>query len=264
MIISHQSFEKLKPWYVRPSTTRDTRLCRYHVEFDLYFHTFKSFRVSIGSNVHVPNNAHELLMYLLCEREEGEIFFKMACVQGVCQFCGNISRWVDCNDDISVSLIMKWRRDEYVSKDLLSGGQSKRIDLVESDIPVAQFMDKFKHDQIYKYIKHTHIYKWKDHQFRSALDTFPIGTSISVVDFLENYILAAQTEIQSEYYFSDQVTIFVHIVYRHAVEEVDGVSSTLDHCVVIKETLFYFSDDTQHDTHFVQHCFHKFFESLVQ
>ena len=85
-----------------------------------------------------------------------------------------------------------------------------------------------------------------------------------MVDFSENYILAAQTEILSEYYFLDQVTIFVHIVYRHVVEEVDGVSSTPDHRVVIKETHFYISDDTQHDTHFVQYCFHKFFESLVQ
>ena len=48
------------------------------------------------------------------------------------------------------------------------------------------------------------------------------------------------------------------------MEEVDGVSSTPDHRVVIKETHFYISDDTQYDTHFVQHCFHKFFESLVQ
>ena len=62
---------------MRPITTQDTCLCRYHVEFDLYFHTFKYFWVFIDSNVPVPNNAHELLMSLLCEREEGEIFFKM-------------------------------------------------------------------------------------------------------------------------------------------------------------------------------------------
>ncbi|KAI5056220.1 hypothetical protein GOP47_0028038 [Adiantum capillus-veneris] len=52
-----------------------------------------------------------------------------------------------------------------------------------------------------------------------------MGTVVFVVDFTENYTFAPQHEIQSEYYFSNQVAIFVHISYCH-VEEVVGFSST--------------------------------------
>ena len=34
------SFENYNPWYVRISTIRNTCCCRYHIEFDIYYHTF--------------------------------------------------------------------------------------------------------------------------------------------------------------------------------------------------------------------------------
>ena len=37
-----------------------------------------------------------------------------------------------------------------------------------------------------------------------------------------------QKEIQSEYYHSDQVSIFVHVLYRHSQQDVDGIESTCD------------------------------------
>ena len=82
-----------------------------------------------------------------------------------------------------------------------------------------------------------------------------------MVDFVENYTFAAQKEIQSEYYHSDQVSIFVHVLYRHAQSNVDDIENT-DNRHVIKEYHFYISDDRTHDTHFVQHCFGVFYESL--
>ena len=63
---------------------------------------------------------------------------------------------------------------------------------------------------------------------------FPPGTILSVVDFAENYTFAAQKEIQSEYYHSDQVTIFVHVLYRHARWSLDNIESTNDNQPVIK------------------------------
>ena len=76
-------------------------------------------------------------------------------------------------------------------------------------------MNKFE-KEIYKYIKHSHRECWKDIQFKQSHVVFPVGTIFSVVDFVENYIFEAQKEIQSEYYHSDQVSIFVHVLYRHA------------------------------------------------
>ena len=42
--LGQRSFEKCKPWYVRINTIQNTCCCRYHIEFDLYYHTFAHIR----------------------------------------------------------------------------------------------------------------------------------------------------------------------------------------------------------------------------
>ena len=77
---------------------------------------------------------------------------------------------------------------------------------------------------------------------------FPLETILSVVDFVENYTLQPQNEIQSQYYHSEQVSIMVHIMYPH------GPDSNEEKCVILKESNFYFSDDRTDDIHYMQHC----------
>ena len=84
---------------------------------------------------------------------------------------------------------------------------------------------------------------------------FPKGTILLVVDFIENYKFIPQKEIQCEYYHLDQVSIFVHILYRHAELAIDGFDSDENNHEVIKEYHFYISDDRTHENFFVQHCF---------
>ena len=55
-----------------------------------------------------------------------------------------------------------------------------------------------------------------------------------MVDFAENYTFATQKKIQSEYYHSDQVSIFVHVLYRHSQQDVDGIEITCENRDVIK------------------------------
>ena len=99
-------------------------------------------------------------------------------------------------------------------------------------------------------------------QFKKSRDVFPRGTIFFVVDFIENYKFEAQKEIQSEYYHSNQVSIFVHVLYRHAQQNVDDIERTNDNQHVINEYNFYISDDRTHDTHYVQHCFDIIYGSL--
>ena len=89
--------------------------------------------------------------------------------------------------------------------------------------------------------------RWKDLQFRSSRDTFPIVVIFSVIDFAENYTFSPQKEIQSQYYHSEQVSILVHVSYRHAKEHIDGIQSTVEQWIVIKEAHFYISGDSDHD-----------------
>ena len=81
-------------------------------------------------------------------------------------------------------------------------------------------------------------------------------------EFEWNYTFSPQREIQSEYYHSDQVTIFVHVLYRHAQASIDGRDSTPQSQDVIKECHFYVIDDREHDTLFVQHCFGLIYDSF--
>ena len=69
-----------------------------------------------------------------------------------------------------------------------------------------------------------------------------------MVDFAENYTFAPQREIQSEHYHSNQVSIFVHVLYRHAQESIDGRDSIAQSRDEIKEYQFYVSDVREHDT----------------
>ena len=86
-------------------------------------------------------------------------------------------------------------------------------------------------------------------KFNKSREFFPLGTIFSVIDFAENYTYVQQKEIQSEYYHSDQASMPVYILCRHADQNVDHIESTFENQHVIKE--YHFST---HDIYFVQHC----------
>ena len=58
------------------------------------------------------------------------------------------------------------------------------------------------------------------------------------------------------------MSIFVHVLYRHAQESIYGRDNIPQSRDVIKEYHFYVSDDYEHDTLFVQHCFGLIYDSL--
>jgi hypothetical protein len=125
------------------------------------------------------------------------------------------------------NIIVNWKRYEYINSTAPHSSNviSKRIDWRVDKICVIDFLKKFE-EEIYKYTKHSHRDRWKDIQFKQSCEVFPPGTILSIVVFAENYTFAAQKEIQSEYYHSDQVTIFVHVIYRHAQHSLDNIEST--------------------------------------
>ena len=85
-----------------------------------------------------------------------------------------------------------------------------------------------------------------------------------MVDFAKSYTFTAQREIPSEYYHSNQVSILVHVLYRHVKHSVDNRESTSENRNVIKDYHFYISDDRAHDKHYVQHCFDKLYDTLKE
>ena len=149
--------------------------------------------------------------------------------------------------------VKRFKTIEYLLKD---GKIGRRCDLVIDKVSCHAFVDDFKSAIIPKYGKHSQYARSLDGQFRICKNTFPIGTILSFVDFAEKYTLALQDEVQPQYYNSVQVTIYVHIVYRHAPD------STEEDQKILREYHFYLSDNKLHSSEFVQYCFKVFYDNL--
>ena len=127
-----------------------------------------------------------------------DYFFKR-CVGGRrCHECGDLVLFhrkfpINPTHPGLLDITVKWKRYEYVSMNPSSSSHvpSKRIDLLEDEIPISDFMDKFQ-SQIYKYIKHSHSSRCQALEFKHSCEVFQPGTILSVVNFAENYTFSPQ------------------------------------------------------------------------
>lgn len=78
------------------------------------------------------------------------------------------------------------------------------------------------------------------------------------MDFAKNYGYQVANEVQTEYYHSFQVTIMVHITFRiNSDFTEDGREPR-----IIKEQHYWISEDSKHDTIYVQHWFQRHWQWL--
>ena len=86
------SFEKCNPWYVKINTIWNTYCCRYHIEFDIYYHTFSHVRQFLHLN-HVqefsstvpPMSSRDFIHSIMCMRQDGKTHNLKQCVEGSCK-----------------------------------------------------------------------------------------------------------------------------------------------------------------------------------
>ena len=109
-------------------------------------------------------------------------------------------------------------------------------------------------------------------QLDSLVNNLPQGHVVSIHDYSEgntcNYsegnTCRKQEETQSEYFDIHKVSLHVSILCRHAVEAVDGVSSSEEKLNTIKEQIFIISDDLIQDhnsVHKVQLLIHGYLQN---
>jgi hypothetical protein len=110
------------------------------------------------------------------------------------------------------------------------------------------------------FLTHNFEAQWQDEQFKTCMENLSPDAIVSVIDFAENYSFKWQNEVQSQHWFSFQVTILVHITFR-IHPEWDGVDPET---MLLTEYHFYISDDKSHDNQFVQYCFSLHKDFLVQ
>jgi hypothetical protein len=109
-----------------------------------------------------------------------------------------------------------------------------------------------------KFIIHNYVAQWQDEQYRVCLESFPHEFVLYVVDFVENYTFHDFDEIQEMHWHSFQLTILVHICYRWNEAYVSNPNFGAKKLIIKYQ--YYISDDTKHDTLFVQRCFELHWE----
>lgn len=268
VIIGQRSFEKLKPWFVRKLKDRNTCCCVYHIQLLFLKDAFNKMRSDAASfhgrscscacdtckpsivggkcaaSEHSFSGITKLWEVCVCAKNEGSTFHKYKCLMGKCNRCGvkNISFCPCEKQETTKTVVVQFFEDIEVQKK--HGGTGRRKVLSIKHMVISEFT-KLLQAKTKFFIKHNFTYKWQANQYTECLKVFPSDTIVCVVDFAENYSFKEQNEIQSMHWHSDQCTILVHISYRRTDQD-DSI---------IKEMHFYISNDKQHDTLFVQHCF---------
>lgn len=269
VVVSLRCFEALKPYFVRKLKERYTCCCVSHVQMLYFKEAFNQMRQNkfghhgkghlctcsiccrsndIGecfANQAVCQHITSMWESIMCPKPPNSEYHAKKCLMGDCSQCG-VRKLTFCPDEIaedSREVSVKVFMDVGIGQANAGGNEKKRKDLIVQRMKSATFISLFS-AHLTSFIKHNFVFRWQAQQFKDCLLKFPSNVVVSVIDFAENYSFKIQNEIQSMHWWSTQVTILVHITYvRNAA---GGVQKTLH---------FYISDDRQHDTLFVQHCF---------
>ena len=198
---------------------------------------------SICSSIaHTYSGVTELWESVVCPKQEGELFHNRKCLMGECKNCG-VQKLLCCPLETrkgGLSITVK----VFAFVDIMdkAGNTRKRKDLLNREMQTSEFL-AFLKSKLRIFITHNYLARWQSQQFKECIQSFPDDVVVSVVDFAENYSFKEQNEIQSMHWHSSQVSILVHITYIKKAGD------------IIKTVHFFISDDTIHDTLFVQHCF---------
>ena len=201
----------------------------------------------LESSVSVPKTVTEAGTLTLCPKPEGSMFHSIKSLERQCSECG----------------VHKLQLP--TGKFLSNGQEKKKIALVQKETPPLQLLAYFK-ELLKGYMSHCFMARWQREQLNSLLDNLPMNHVVCIHDYSEGYTCRQQNEIQSEFFDPTKVFLHVTILHQHAVEAVDGVSSTDGDPRLIKEHVFVISDDPFQDyesVHKAQELIHTYLKNDV-
>jgi hypothetical protein len=262
VLIGERLFAALKPFFVKRMSERNTCCCIYHVELNELLLALNKMRAGgkvctheDGTGCAASNTVYkgltELWQSIVCSKGEFQEWHDLQCLLGTCGDCG-LKLLPVCNDELDNAdgVLIEWRRFALEQTTSKKGKVSKKLTLVYKKT-FPDVLLEYMRPKLQYFVKHNFVAKWQDLQFKACIKTFPINSVVSVVDFAENYTFEIQNEVQSMHWHSYQVSILVHISFRHNPEMDPYNEDTW----ILNEYHFYISDDKQHDSAFVQHCF---------
>jgi hypothetical protein len=95
----------------------------------------------------------------------------MKFVKNKCDNILNLRKWKDYEHDYSDDMI-KRNMLKCVTFYLSHGVESRRINLVEYEVPIREFINRFQNSRIYQYVQHIHATICQDLQFQTSPGTF--------------------------------------------------------------------------------------------
>ncbi len=259
VLVQLRAFAGMRPFFCKRLKERNTCCCIYHVELDELRIGFNFMRCAQCQ--HDCNSCEafaiqydgltEMWHAIVCPKGEFDEWHDVKCLYGECSMCG-VDKLPLCPAEVDGSdgRVVEWRRfamEEVISK---KGKVMKKLNLVYKKTSSPVFLEYLK-PKLQAFVTHNFVARWEDKHFKKSMKSFPEDTVVSVVDFAENYKFESQNEVQSQHWFSYQISILVQITFRHNpdFDPYDEDSR------IITEYHFYISDDKQHDSEFVQYCF---------
>lgn len=189
---------------------------------------------------------------VLCPKPEEEEFHALSCIRGDCMLCGATKLKI-CPNELSggANALVSWKLFEMVFVGRGEDGNDRHALRLEHKLtPPCDLVSSLR-SHLEEFLVHNFEAKWQDQQFKVCMGNLSPDAIVSVVDFAENYAFKWQNEVQSQHWFSFQVSILVHITFR-IHHEWDGLDPENK---ILTEYHFYISDDKSHDNNFVQYCF---------
>ncbi|CAC5396610.1 unnamed protein product [Mytilus coruscus] len=199
----------------------------------------------------IYENINELVNETVCKTSEN--VDKLKCLQRNCDICGVHNFKLpeeEKTDNLNMSNV-QWERYEYVNLKRGSKSIRKLMLVKKSTKPFEMFSYFIQILRTFPY--HQFSTSWQSDQLRSLLDNLPHNHCVTVNDYSESYRCFDKTEIQTGYFQKIEVSLHVTFLYRHAILEVDGIESSVDNPVIIKEEFFVISEDDKRDQYFTHY-----------
>ena len=191
----------------------------------------------------------------MCSKQnEDNEWFQLDYVKGICNACG-FHQLLLCDQEIdptNTTTLVLWRKFEKVATGKTREGEPKEVIRLQQQLTTLREFLVYAASEIAEFVLHNHTTLWQDKQFKKSIDGLRLGEVMLLIDFAENYSFKMQNEVQSEHWYSFQLTILVHITYtiNPTYDPTDNKSKRL--CT---EYHYNCSNDRKYENLFVQRAF---------
>ncbi len=133
-----------------------------------------------------------------------------------------------------------------------NGDDCKVFQLQYNETISDYFLEYFK-PKLSNFFFHNHVAWFQEEQYKTYLQKFLETLIMFVMDFVENYTFQEYKEVQEMHWHSFVLTILVHIYYMWNMTYIANTNCGENKPLI--EYHYFISNDVEHDTLCMQHCF---------